>query len=409
MQRCVIPPPSYPSSSSLQQLPLLLNCPHLGRVQSSALPAAIGHTLTLPPPQPQRIRVRGDENAPLALHQRNKSTPALSTMFQNNQPKINGPKRAAFGDVSNTANLLRANRDDAVAVKNLSKVSEKAPVLAPEKHVALSQPAQRPVSVSGVRASLNNATNQKPAEVNPNLRKALSKRDTVYRDGLQPLPEARDSASKEVTNQTVQDAKLGHISRPATAPIQHALRETAAPKDDMKSHHDSAEGSVSIPGIGAGEREAKSYEDDCKVHGDESHEHYSIPPETHATDVARYHRSVALSYPVYDQMHPQSEPEEYWDEDDYENEYEDGYLTARSYRSRGDNTTGGATTVLFPKYNNQVRRELAIAKQIVDSTRTAEDIEDEYWDTSMVAEYNDEIFEYIREQEVCCLKSNWSL
>ena len=61
---------------------------------------------------------------------------------------------------------------------------------------------------------------------------------------------------------------------------------------------------------------------------------------------------------------------------------------------------GGATTVLFPKYNHQVKRELALAKQVVESTRTLEDIEDEYWDTSMVAEYSDEIFEFMKEQEV---------
>lgn len=98
-----------------------------------------------------------------------------------------------------------------------------------------------------------------------------------------------------------------------------------------------------------------------------------------------------------------SEPEEYWDDEEYENEEDDGYVTARSYRSRSENTTGGATTVLFPKYNPKARREIAMAKQFVESSRTADDIEDEMWDTSMVAEYGDEIFEYMREMEVSFL------
>ena len=56
--------------------------------------------------------------------------------------------------------------------------------------------------------------------------------------------------------------------------------------------------------------------------------------------------------------------------------------------------------MLVPKYNQRVKRELLLAKQIVEATQTEEDIEDELWDTSMVAEYGDEIFGYMKEQEV---------
>jgi hypothetical protein len=44
---------------------------------------------------------------------------------------------------------------------------------------------------------------------------------------------------------------------------------------------------------------------------------------------------------------------------------------------------------------------LAAAKEIVEATRTAEEIEDECYDTSMVAEYGDEIFDYMKQLEVC--------
>ncbi|EEH04297.1 G2/mitotic-specific cyclin cdc13 [Histoplasma capsulatum G186AR] len=101
----------------------------------------------------------------------------------------------------------------------------------------------------------------------------------------------------------------------------------------------------------------------------------------------------------HDRVHLPSEPEEYWDEDDDDNYEEEEYVTARSHRSR-DNTTGGATVLLMPKVTQKVQRELGIAKQIVEATRTPEDIEDEAWDTSMVAEYSDEIFQYMRELEM---------
>lgn len=101
------------------------------------------------------------------------------------------------------------------------------------------------------------------------------------------------------------------------------------------------------------------------------------------------------------QLVPLSEPEEYWDEEeDDENYVEDGYVTARSYRSRGENTTSGATTVLFPKANLKTRKELANATALMDTAKAAGELDDETWDTTMVAEYGDEIFQYMRELEV---------
>ena len=44
--------------------------------------------------------------------------------------------------------------------------------------------------------------------------------------------------------------------------------------------------------------------------------------------------------------------------------------------------------------------ELEEAKLEVQRTRTFEEIEEETWDVSMVAEYGDEIFDYMRELEV---------
>lgn len=93
-----------------------------------------------------------------------------------------------------------------------------------------------------------------------------------------------------------------------------------------------------------------------------------------------------------------SEPEEYWEGED--EEYDDqGYTTAHSIPSR-DVTTSGVTTVLQPKATERVLHELEEARLTVEATRLQEDVEEEYWDVSMVAEYSEEIFEYLREMEV---------
>lgn len=99
---------------------------------------------------------------------------------------------------------------------------------------------------------------------------------------------------------------------------------------------------------------------------------------------------------------PHGEPEEYWDEDDEGEELDDeqGYTTAHSYRSHGDNTTGGATTMVAPKITSHVQEELEMARSLVESIRTEDDIEEEAWDVSMVAEYGEEIFAYMKTLEV---------
>ena len=92
---------------------------------------------------------------------------------------------------------------------------------------------------------------------------------------------------------------------------------------------------------------------------------------------------------------PQTQvPEQFYDVEEDEFDYEDGYTTARSLGMY--NSTGDFTTVLAPKYTDKIKAEIQAAKMHVEATRPAEDIEDEQWDTSMVAEYGDEIFEYMR-------------
>lgn len=89
-----------------------------------------------------------------------------------------------------------------------------------------------------------------------------------------------------------------------------------------------------------------------------------------------------------------SEPDECWAEE--EDDYYDDELAALDTL---DETTG-IPPVLQPKVTARIQRELEEAKLEVQRTRTFDEIEEETWDVSMVAEYGDEIFDYMRELEV---------
>ncbi|OJJ65038.1 hypothetical protein ASPSYDRAFT_367930 [Aspergillus sydowii CBS 593.65] len=368
--------------------------------------------------KPQRIRVRADENAPFplaankTLHQRTKSTTALSSNFQNGGNK-NGPRRAAFGDVSNTAKLVHGNRDDSsLAGKKPSKVLEKAPLVVEKKPAALSQPAQRPVSMSGLKGLLSNVTNPKPLEIskqtagqqqNTNTRKTLNKRATVFKDHLEPLTENREPTSKESTIEPKEGNNKGY-----TESVQlDDVKEAVDSDEILENQLSKLEASLAKSEADEDEKDIKELEDDdCMVQAglqqtsEIRERHAALDSREVKSSSKTSSKSTTVSRVSHDYPPQQSEPEEYWDDEDEENEEDDGYITARSYRSRSENTTGGATTLLFPRYNQQVKRELALAKQVVEATRTVEDIEDDYCDTSMVAEYSEEIFEYMREQEM---------
>ncbi|OJD20481.1 hypothetical protein ACJ73_08184 [Blastomyces percursus] len=393
--------------------------------------------------QPQRpfrpLRVLGDENllAPMnpagkTLHHRNKSTPALSTLAGPGGVK-NAVKRTAFGDLSNTANTLRPTRDDpSVPPKGLSIVTEKP--------TALSRPAQRPLSVAG--AKLTNSSNSNVNVISSNAnhsaldklpanpRKAITKRNTMFKDialpsavESEPIISQRHRTSAPAVNSkgpvdhvAVRSATIANNNaivndKPVNAaqannPIKKELRNTSV---TISSEEPSA---LRSDGVYIEENgEVTSYSHDEK--GDRMHdkpmpssnaqpvltsdvevstkpvtEHGAIPSENSAPSRLKH-----------DHVLMPSEPEEYWDDEDDDNYEEDGYVTARSHRSR-DNTTGGATVLLMPKVTQKVQRELSMAKKIVEATRTPEDIEDEAWDTSIVAEYGDEIFQYMRELEM---------
>lgn len=103
---------------------------------------------------------------------------------------------------------------------------------------------------------------------------------------------------------------------------------------------------------------------------------------------------------------PHTLPDDGLELSDYDDEaYGDdqGYMTAHSYRSNGENTTTAFSVMFPPKIGRRGQAELEAAKLYVDAHRTKEEEDEECWDVSMVAEYGDDIFEYCRELEVRCI------
>ncbi|ETS80125.1 hypothetical protein PFICI_07654 [Pestalotiopsis fici W106-1] len=105
------------------------------------------------------------------------------------------------------------------------------------------------------------------------------------------------------------------------------------------------------------------------------------------------------------------------DEDFYD--IDQGYTTAHTYRSTDDavhpdvgdlleaeaEPSVTMTVMDAPKFSKQTLDEIEAARVHVEKNRTTEEVEDERWDISMVAEYGDEIFEYMKEMEIALLPS----
>jgi G2/mitotic-specific cyclin 3/4 len=256
------------------------------------------------------------------------------------QNQNNTVTRRAFGDVSNTKDLNRAPRDD-------SSVGGK-PVIVTEGKAGLSQPAQRPMSLASAKTVIDKVATTKP--MNPAGKaqpayKATKRSNAVFKDQLQTVPETHSSKETHINTEAQVALKVA----------ENGIKQTTIPMVSSKatldvSAHIESDATISEP-------------EDIKEH-------------------------VRVQEPVL----AVSEPEE-WDEDETE------YHVAPSGPSRGDNTDG-TTAVIYPRMNHVTQRQMFQAKAIVESEQTAEDREEDLLDTTMVAEYNDEIFLHLRKKEV---------
>ncbi|KAJ8114583.1 hypothetical protein OPT61_g3573 [Boeremia exigua] len=335
------------------------------------------------PQRPLRgLRVR-DENVPPQLPagkalRQGKSVSALNGLSMPAGAVKLATKRAPFADVSNTTRPSVAKDDIHLAGKKKDTLVLKDPAVVVvkelEKPGALLRPAQRPLSTANakVNAPVNVETiesavqKQRTIDTTANPRKIITKKPTTV------FHEAKSEIHPE--------------SITTTAPARQALTSKASsfPVEDRAS-----EPSAVRPVETEGKIPAQRGQEAVRGDADEKYEYLDALEEQ--ARVIEQERNEELA---------KLNQEEFWDEDDDEEYYDaDGYTTARSLRSRGDNTTGGVTLVLAPRVTAKTQRELEAARQFVELHRSPEDVEDEQWDTSMVAEYGDEIFEYMHALE----------
>jgi G2/mitotic-specific cyclin 3/4 len=398
------------------------------------------------------LRVR-DENLPPSnvvgpaktLHQRTKSTSALSTLIRNGI-KANPQRRTAFADVSNTTRTNVPAKDDMILTEKpsaydafqafrgtlqpLKEIPDKSQQAL--KSTALLRPSQRPLSAiihkSLPAVPVNTIASAVPKHIvtEPNcdvanIRKVLTKRaTTVFKENssssdIDPATLDVDASKSEpipLLQQVIEPPREKLV--PTVADLEPIL---GAPLDPIDANiepvvlKDVSEDLIqSIQETLAGSEELHAFESQTQLPPPLSRTSSSdtveqIQPKAAddlylpALEEQGAYRDVAVDPRLPQQVLP--EVQEYWEEDEEEEYYDaEGYTTARSFRSRGDNTTGGLTMLLEPRVTARSIKELEAAQKFVEVNRTEEDVEDEAWDTSMVAEYGDEIFSYMRELEV---------
>ena len=409
---------------------------------------------------PLRLR---DENMPPAsnvgvlktIHQRNKSTPALSALLKPAMTNQIQPKRSAFADLSNTVRSFVAAKDDMAlfkksAYENIPLKDAYNPVKEAVKPVqatvpgALLRPAQRSLSIMGMKTNqafaATTATIAKPvvgdvresslgvAVVEPAAesiitRKPLAKRQTaIFREPelpqpvLAPIVELTAITSLQPNTVTVAAPPFAAPDTQKALPEPPLSEEQAIdgvsllpalpPQDPIEflqlTSNFQENFQESFPSFS--EVDPTSIYPEIQLHNplpattepiislNEEKEVYlpALESQFKALDPALDEKIIPISVPDIDGYWEEEDDEEYFDAEGY---------TARSIRSRGDNTTGAMTTVLAPRVTAAIDRELAAAKIFVEQNRTDEDIEDEMFDTSMVAEYGDDIFDYMRDLE----------
>lgn len=411
-------------------------------------------TVNSQPQRPRALRVRDENQPPInvapnkTIHQRNKSTPALSSLLNVGANKGN-IKRTAFADVSNTAGLRhgqQSSKDDLILPakaahnafparsalaplkENININSTLPPVSELVKPSAFLRPAQRPHAPVAHKSSATSATTDVVANVLPKqdqttkisedikpARVLSKKQTTIFKE---VLPAASDEVEPSAAVlQVRQDPSIAHLLQTTTEKrdaLADTLKDLVATQEPLlKPDELPLDPLLKDPMPHAVEPATQCHAELIPL---------NLPDESYSVQQLELPASIlpdnletllGLSQPIPELAEvnevksarqslilPSGEAEEYWEEDEEEEYYDaDGYTTARSIRSRAD-TTGGVTIVMEPRVTAKVERELAAAKQFVEATKTAEDIEDEAWDTSMVAEYGDEIFSYMRDLEV---------
>ncbi|KAI1776237.1 cyclin-like protein [Hypoxylon cercidicola] len=386
---------------------------------------------------------RGNENLPpvtgKTLHQRHKSTSSLLGAIPN---QSNIPvKRNGLNDIK-TGLKPAVSRDGPMPAK-ITGYPGGAVAVAQENRGAISkdaflQPAQRPSKAIIPAASMNNIRSVAQDLLPKPLSKQLTKRNApiaVYNDN-QPdkdMPNTHLEAAKSMAQQfSTYGTKFQSVGQGWTiiesqqAPLEgrlhgfHMENPQLLSQPQSNDSHSTASQAVQpslthrveddvteplfldavedLPNDNYPALVPKKPENwEPMPEGWESglsHSPTSVEGQTVEIKPSDLQAPRPSSVPIDDQA----------DLSDYEDdEYDDqGYTTAHSVR---DNTTGGVTTVMVPpKLTKKGIAEIAAAKEIVESQRAdADPDDDESWDISMVIEYGDEIFQYMKEVEMALM------
>jgi G2/mitotic-specific cyclin 3/4 len=296
-----------------------------------------------------------------------------------------------FADVSNTGNMAHKT----VALDGQKKMHAAEPLITDTMggaHEAFLRPAQRPLKQ--VSSFSSAAGPQAPGRKRAAF--VFQDNDWQHQDRGDSGTKADPQAASTLTVQTRQVRQ--YKSQPQLKPEMPILRRTQS----RQLRNDNASGGEAL--LPLEDLTEALYEDAVEHLGqtgdvdDASHDGENLAANGAILPSASAVEPDAALEVSEDKLMAtiMSEPDEYWDEEEDEIYDDGGYTTAHSFRSRGDFTTGGVTTVLHPKVTSKVLRELEVAKAFVEATRTDYEMEEDIWDVSMVAEYGEDIFEYMR-------------
>lgn len=331
-------------------------------------------------------------------HQRNKSTPAVTGLMQHAAVRpVAQAKRAAMTDLSNTSR--QGHTTESQSLKVSSDGSQLVPTRAPQDastKLLSSKTIQRPLSVKttssqpAVAVAVTSTSGlvaapklSAPEPAVPRLVPAQIRSRTLIRNPgstargtLDVIAEAQVPLTTDIHIDDVLHQEGNDYPFTTIRSNQHKL--SAVP---IRAHV-----SAVVPS------QPTLLSQSSQAYPDYNHAQTAeqlLEQQAQAIDIDR-NGNAALAQSV-------SPPDYYHDEQD-DLDQETGYSTLRSLKLKGD-TTVVATLVVPPKYTASVIEEISQAREIVESSRTIEDLDDESWDTSMVAEYGEEIFAYMRTLE----------
>ncbi|GAB7358172.1 hypothetical protein MBLNU230_g0326t1 [Neophaeotheca triangularis] len=348
--------------------------------------------------KPQRPRALRDENAmpasfaPAAngksIHKRNQSTPALSALLQAGAVKnqTQNATKKVLGDKTANTKLAQAAKDDSSIDKKATVDKINAQELA-KSATTFSRPATRPLQSKSL------SSQQVPTNVSAVANSVKPQAQQAAQEAPKKLAVKKSKVFKEA------DASEGaNKATSSVLPIHPALRSQDVPSSQGQQSSDATTTEAS---------HVETHKTENVPLRKEAPAQAAVPAQQQASlnnyEYLKYkceqqERQLASQSQVQAQAQQAvPAPAQYEEEDEYYYDG-DGYTTARSFNLRGD-STGAMTTVLAPRYTAAIHQELALAKDHVELTRVPEDKEDEEWDISMVAEYSEEIFSYMRDLE----------